>query len=157
LSELAPATLTVPPTLAPPTGELIATEGAVVSAVVLLTVTETPADRTLPDVSVARAVSVCEPLARPVVSHDHDHDAVPVAVCQAPPSTWIATDATETLSDAEPDTVTVPPTVAPAVGAENETLGAVVSPLLIVTDSMAVELLPSESVARASSVCDPLV
>jgi hypothetical protein len=61
------------------------------------------------------------------VDHVHDQDAVPLAGCQAAPSTETATALTPTLSELVPDTVTVPAAVEPARGAEMLIDGAVVS------------------------------
>jgi hypothetical protein len=152
LSELVPLTATVPASVAPLVGDLNATVGGVVSVTLLSTLADTLPVVTLPELSVARAVMVWVPLATVVVFHDQDQDVVPVAGCQAPPSTCTATLATDTLSLAVPETETVPPTVAPAAGDVIEIAGATASPLLIETDSIEVDVLPSESVALASSV-----
>lgn len=84
---------------------------------------------------------------------------VPVAACHDPPSTETCTLATATLSEAEPETVTVAETVDPEAGDAMATAGGVVSGvgLLTVTDSDAtVETLPDVSVARAATVWLPL-
>jgi hypothetical protein len=127
LSEAVPAMLTVPDTFAAAAGAVIATLGGVVSGTGLATVTDSVAAFVLPEVSVARTVMLCAPFAVDVVGHDHVHDVVPLAACQAPPSSWTATEATATLSELLPRTETVPATVEPAVGAVIATVGAVVS------------------------------
>src|SRR2546428_9096669 len=87
-------------------------------AATLPTVTVTLAAAALPEESVARAEIVCEALVAVVLSHDALHDPVPDASCHAPPSTETSTRVTLALSEAVPDTLTVPPTVAPDEGDE---------------------------------------
>src|SRR4051794_23523924 len=58
-SDAEPLTVTVPLTVAPLAGDEMATDGAVVSATAFCTVTVSDVVRTLPAVSVARAVSEC--------------------------------------------------------------------------------------------------
>lgn len=158
LSELEPLTPVEPATVVPAAGAAMVMVGGVVSAVVLtlLTFAWTVLVCELPDVSVALAVTVWVPFGRPLVSQDHDQLEVPVAPCQAPPSICTATDATDALSAAVPATVTVPDTVLAAAGDEMDTDGGVVSPLLMVIDSVVVEALPRLSVALDSSECAPL-
>ena len=72
------------------------------------------------------------PSARPLVGHWMDHvpapsDALPAIVPVLGPWYWTLTLVTPTLSDASPETVTVPPTVVFADGAVMCTVGAVVS------------------------------
>src|SRR5690348_4876515 len=114
----------------------------------LLVVTLTVAVDRLPDVSVARAMTVCAPSGRPAVAHDHDHDVVPVAGCHAPPSTSTSTEARPTLSAAPPWTLTVPLTVEPAAGAAMLTVGGVASgaALLTFTATTVVAVWPGPSV-----------
>jgi hypothetical protein len=127
-SEADPATVIPPDTVAPEEGEETLTVGGVVSALALLTVTESmTVGEMLPELSVARASTVWVPLARPAVLHDQLQLPVPDAVCHVPLSTVTWTVATETLSEADPDTVTVPETVAPALGELTTTDGGVVS------------------------------
>jgi hypothetical protein len=130
-----------------------------VSAELPATDTERVTVAVLPEESVALAASVCVPGAVPDVDHAHDQADVPLAGCQAPPSTESDTDDTLVLSAALPVTVTVPDTVAPAAGALKATVGAAVSAVLFETDTLTLadELLPLVSTARAVSVCVPLV
>jgi hypothetical protein len=81
-------------------------------------------------------------LANDEVSQDQLHDDVPEADCHAPPSTDTATDATDTLSEAEPETLTTRDTVEPDAGDVMLTDGGAVSAaaLLTITDSLALEI-----------------
>ena len=72
-----------------------------------------------------------------------------MAACQTPPSIWTSTLLTAALSDAFPDTVTEPLTVAPDDGVAIVTVGAVLSAFCTVTGMLAVEELPAASHARA--------
>src|SRR6185295_8733007 len=143
-----------PDTVVPPAGADIVTVGAVVSA--LLTVTVTPALVVmLPAASRATADSVWLPFATVVEFHAMAYGLV---VSSAPmfvvPSSLNCTPATPTLSDAVADTVTLAPdTVVPPAGADIVTVGAVVSVLLTVTVTAAlVVTLPAASRATADSV-----
>ena len=119
------ATVIVLDTVAPPAGAVTETAGATVS---LNTVTVTAADvLALPAASRATAVNVCEPLVPVVVVHETAYGAVVSNAPMFTPSRRNWTLATPTLSDAVALTVTVPPTVAPAAGAEIATAGAVLS------------------------------
>jgi hypothetical protein len=62
-----------------------------------------------------------------VVSIEVAHEVVPSAVFGVSAPTFTVTRATLTLSDAVPETVIAPETVAPAAGAAIVTEGAVVS------------------------------
>jgi hypothetical protein len=164
LSDAEPVTATVPLTVAPEAGLLIATVGAVVSAVVveLLTLTVTALVEALPEASTARAVTVCEPLVTLLVFHDQDQLEVPDAACQEPPSTWTDTLASDVLSDAEPATATVPATVEAFAGVLISTLGGVVSvepepclPLLPV--GLAAKAVVAPPAAIAASARDAMV
>jgi hypothetical protein len=84
--------------------------------------------RELPAASVARAVTVWLPSARP--DSGTLQLAVPDAGCQPPPSTESETALTPTLSEALPRTVRVELVVLPLVGDEIVTEGAVVSVVL---------------------------
>ena len=101
-------------------------------SVVLLTVTVTLALVVLfPAASFAIARKVCGPLLDVVVFHETEYGA---AVSRAPklaPSSWNCTLATPTLSLAFAVTETVPLTVAPFAGAVIETVGGVVSVVLL--------------------------
>ena len=86
---------------------------------------------------------------------DEDQDVSPEAVVKGPPSTWVWTFATLTLSAAVPEMLTVPETVAPEAGLAIATVGGCVSEFatVIVTESHL--LLPAESVARTRIVWLP--
>ena len=76
------------------------------------------------------------------------------------PSTWNCTLATATLSLAFAVIEMVELTVAPFAGAVIETVGGVVSGLLLLTVTVTVALvvlLPAASFAIARNVCDPLL
>jgi hypothetical protein len=86
---------------------------------------ETELVEALPELSVARAVTVWVPWVRPLA--DAVHVLVPEAADQVPPSICTSTRATPALSAAVPPTETVLWTVAPAAGVLILTVGAVVS------------------------------
>jgi hypothetical protein len=93
-----------------------------------LTVTDTGAEVVaLPLVSVAVAVTECEPFATDVESHGTEYGDVVSGAPTAVPSTLSCTLATPTLSEADALNVTDPDTVAPAAGAVTDTVGGVVS------------------------------
>jgi hypothetical protein len=76
------------------------------------------------------------------------------------PSSWNCTLATPMLSEAFAVTLTVPETVAPAAGALIETVGAVVSGVVLLTVTVTAALvveLPAPSFAITLSVCAPFV
>jgi hypothetical protein len=160
LSAAFAVTLTTPETVAPLAGALIETVGAVVSAGVLLTVTVTAALVALfPAPSVAIARTVCDALLTFVVSHVYAYGEARSDAPAFTPSTWNWTLATLTLSAAFAETVTVPETFAAFAGAVMETVGAVVSlvVLSIVTVKLAlVAVFPAPSVAIARNVWLPL-
>ena len=140
-----------PLTVAPAAGAVIETVGAVRS---LFTITLTADAAVLPAPSRAIALSVCGPLATPVVFQAIENG---VAVSSAPrfaPSNWNWTPITATLSDAVAETVTLAPaTVAPLAGAVIDTVGGVPSTLFTVTLTEAdVVELPAASRATAVSV-----
>src|SRR6267378_2962686 len=83
----------------------------------------------VPGVSVARAVSVCAALEREVVSRLKDQLVVPEAREKVPPSTRTWTELTPRGSEATPETVIVPETVAPLVGEEMATVGGRATPV----------------------------
>jgi hypothetical protein len=126
LAEAVAATVIVPETVAPATGEMIATVSAALP--VLLTVMDTAALVALfPEVSVATAVKLCWPLVSVVVFKDCEYGAAVTAAPRTKPSTWNCTLATATLSAAVAVIVIVPETVAPEAGEVIETVGGVVS------------------------------
>ena len=86
--------------------------------VLLETVTEMEVLAVEPEVSVALAVIVCAALEREVVLRLKDQLEVPEAVEKAPPSTCTATELRATESEAVPETVMVPETVASLAGEE---------------------------------------
>jgi hypothetical protein len=131
LSEAFAETVVVPDSVAPFAGAEIETVGGVVSAGVLLTVTVTAAlVAEFPAASLATARSVCEPLLTVVVFHEYVYGATVSRLPRFAPSSWHCTLATPTLSEALAETVVVPDTVAPLVGAVSDTVGGVVSPPL---------------------------
>jgi hypothetical protein len=107
-------------------------EVMVVSGGVLSTVTVIAADVVeLPDGSLATAVIVAVPSGREDVFQLTPNGEV-VSVPTTVPLTWKLTEATTTLSLAVADRVTVPLTFAPLDGAVSETVGGVVSNMLVV-------------------------
>ena len=134
-------------------------DGAVVSAV-LLTVTVTPAlVVAFPAASLAIARTVCDPLLAVEVFQEYAYGEVVSRLPALAPSSWNCTLATPTLSEAVAVTLTVPDTVAPLAGAVIDTVGAVVSVVLLtvtVTLALVVEL-PAPSFAMARKVCEPLL
>src|SRR5258708_7513589 len=82
---------------------------------------------TFPEVSVARAASVCVPLRKLALLNDRFHAAVPVAGIHSPPSNCTSTLATPILSVAVPDTTTWPVITPPFGGLLSAMLGGVVS------------------------------
>jgi len=121
LAETLVVTVTVPDTVAPEAGEVI----EIVGAVALFTVTATPGlVVVLFEVSLATAVSVCVPWLTVVVFHEKLYGDAVTALPTLLPSTWNCTLAMPTLELAVALTVTAPETVAPAVGAVIETVGA---------------------------------
>src|SRR2546427_11958971 len=69
-----------------------------------------------------------------VVSHGTEYGAVVSSAPRAAPSSWNWTPTTPTLSEALAETVMLPVTVAPEVGAVMATVGAVVSGTVTVTE-----------------------
>ena len=78
----------------------------------------------LPEESFTFAVSVCAPLERELVLREKDQLEVPEALAKAPPSTESWTEVMARPSEATPETVVVPETVAPFAGLLIETEGA---------------------------------
>jgi hypothetical protein len=154
-------TETVPLIVAPFAGALIDTVGGVVSGVPLLTVTVTVALVVLlPAASLAIARSVCEPLLDVVVFHEAEYGEVISRPPRLAPSNWNCTLATPTLSLALAVTETVPLAVAPFAGALIDTVGGVVSGVLLLTVTVTAVLvvpLPAASLAIARNVCEPLL
>ncbi len=87
---------------------------------------------TLPAASRACADSVCVPLASPVVSQLIEYGLVVTAAPRFALSSVNCTLVTPTLSLAVAETVTVLETVAPEAGMVTETVGGVVSRVLLV-------------------------
>src|SRR5205809_44567 len=73
-------------------------------------------------------LSVCDALLAAVVFHETAYGAVVASTPRLAPSSLNCTPTTPTLSEALAVTVTLPATVAPAVGAVIETVGRVLSP-----------------------------
>jgi hypothetical protein len=148
------AVLVVVPVTVRPVGVL----DAVTSG--LLTVTVRAEVFVLFDESVAFAVIVCEPFARRVVFQLKVQLVVPAAETNAPPSIDMATEETETLSDAVPEMDTVPFTVAPEAGFEIATVGGVTSATTLFTVTLTFAELPTfpaASYALVESVCAAFV
>src|SRR5262249_2205306 len=156
LSEAFAVTDTVPDTVVPPAGAGIDTVRFVVSP--FDPVTGTPAAAVVsPAASRATAVNVWPPAAADVVFHDIEYGKAVYSAPRFAPSSLNWTPATPTLSEAFAVTFTVPLTVLPAAGVINETVGFVVSLLLIVTVTPAdVPRFPAASRATAVSTCVPL-
>ena len=96
--------------------------------VVLLTVMATVAEVVwFPAASRATAIKVCDPFVAVVVFQDTEYGEIVSSAPRALPSSLNCTPATPTLSEALAETLTVPETVAPPLGAETDTEGAVVS------------------------------
>src|SRR5438309_6020243 len=70
----------------------------------------------LPEESFTFAVSVCAPLVRELVLREKDQLEVPEALAKAPPSTETWTEVMARPSEATPETVVVPETVARSEG-----------------------------------------
>src|SRR5437899_6447020 len=125
--------------------------GGVVSfATVILTAAEVVV---FPAASRATAVKVWEPLEAEVVFQEIEKEEPVSSGPRLAPSSLNWTPTTPTLSEAVAETVIVPETVAPAVGAVIETVGAVVS--LKVTVKLAVAVLPESSRAVTVSTFVP--
>ena len=71
------------------------------------------------------------PFAVAVVSQETEYGDVVSSAPRLFPSSRNCTPATPTLSDAFADTVTEPDTVEPGVGAVSDTVGGVVSPVIV--------------------------
>src|SRR5207249_1444311 len=134
---------TLPETVAPAAGEVIDTDGGVVS---FDTVTVTPADVVwFPAASRATALRVWLPLAALVVFHDTEYGAAVTSAPRLAPSSLNCTPATPTLSLALAVTGTVPETVAPAAGEVIDTEGGVVSFDTVTVTPAEVVTLPAAS------------
>src|SRR5215471_8475484 len=155
--------LTLWDTVDPLDGEVMATTGAVVSVALgseLFTETVNEAVPALLAASKAFTVRVCEPLAL-VALFQENEKFEEVDVATAEPSTSSSTLVTPTLSVAEPWTEIVPDTLAPESGVAIETVGAVVSVVLLtvlltLTDTAAEPVLLAASNALTLMACDPL-
>jgi hypothetical protein len=161
LSDALAVTVIDPLTVDPAAGDVIATDGGVVSDVVLDTVTVTPADVVrLPAASRATALSVCEPLLAVVVFHATAYGALGSSPPSAAPSSVNCTPTTPTLSDALAVTVIDPLTVDPAAGDVIATDGGVVSGTGLDTVTLTgsdVYRRPTRSRATAVRVWEPLL
>jgi hypothetical protein len=131
----------------------VGTDGGVVSGVPLLTVTVTLALVVLfPAASFAMARSVCEPLLEVAVFHETEYGEAVSRLPKFAPSSWNCTLATPTLSLAFAVTEIVPLTVAPLAGAVMDTVGGVVSEVVLLTFTatpVLVAVFPEVSVATA--------
>jgi chorismate mutase len=152
LSEEFAEIVTVPETVALFAGAVIDTVGGVVS-VVLLTVTVTFALVALfPAASLAIARTVCEPLLDVVVFQEIEYGAAVSRLPKSAPSSWNCTLATPTLSLAFATIDMVPLTVAPSAGAVMDTVGGVVSVVLLTFTGTGalVAVFPAASLATAA-------
>ena len=120
----------------------------------LETVTEMEVLAVEPEESVARAVRVCGALESEVVLRLKDQLVVPEAVEKLPLSTCTATELRATASEAVPETVMVPETVAPLAGEEIATTGAEPAGLTVSVAALLVRL-PAELLITTVN-CDPL-
>jgi hypothetical protein len=96
---------------------------------VVVTLKATLVVAVLPAASVARATRLWLPDVSPETGRVHE--VVPLAACQAPPSTATLTPVTPLLSEAVPATVRLLLAVLPLEGAEKRTVGATVSGLVL--------------------------
>ena len=78
----------------------------------------------LPAELLTLADRVCDPLEKELVLREKDQLVVPEALAKAPPSTESWTEVMARPSEATPETVVVPETVAPLLGLLMETAGA---------------------------------
>ncbi len=78
----------------------------------------------LPAESLTLAERAWEPLERELVLREKDQLEVPEALLKAPPSTETCTEVMARPSEARPETVVVPETVAPLAGLLIDTVGA---------------------------------
>src|SRR5437016_5603598 len=141
----------VPLTDRPVAGAVSETVGGVVS-LVTLTAGEVVA---LPAASRATAVRVWAPAAAVAVFHETEWGATVSSAPRLAPSSLNCTPTTPTLSVALAETVIVPATEAPAVGAVSETVGGALSTVTLTTAEVAV--FPAASRATAVRVWAPLV
>src|SRR3989454_4369486 len=86
-------------------------------------------------------------MAAVVVSHVTEYGDVVSSAPRLPPSSWNWTPTTPTLSEAVAETVILPVTVAPEVGAVMLTVGAVVSGTVTVTEEDVVVLVAASRAA----------
>ena len=92
--------------------------------------TELVADN--PAESLTLAERVCDPLEKELVLREKDQLVVPEALAKAPPSTETCTEVMVRPSEATPETVVVPETVAPFAGLLIDTVGgAAVTTLML--------------------------
>src|SRR5437762_1743429 len=144
-------TVTVPTTFAPAAGAVSETVGGALS-----TVTVTAAEAAVfPAASRATAVRVWAPLVVVVLVHETEYGAAVTSAPRLAPSSLNWTPATPTLSVALAETVIVPATEAPAVGAVSETVGGALSTVTLTTAEVAV--FPAASRATALRLWMPLL
>src|SRR5438094_1120134 len=123
---------------------------------VLSTVTLTPAEvAVFPAASRATAVRLWFPLEAKMLFHETEYGAAATSAPRLAPSSLNCTPTTPTLSVALAETVIVPATEAPAVGAVSETVGGALSTVTLTTAEVAV--FPAASRATAVRVWAPLV
>jgi hypothetical protein len=139
----------VPDTEVPFVGAVMFTVGAVVSALLTLTLVESVA--LLPAASRAVAAKLCRPLPVVIVFQEHENGAL-VSVHRTLPFAANRTDETPILSLAVAWIETTPETVAPALGDVMLTVGGTASMLFTVTETEAVLVLLDVSVAVVVTV-----
>src|SRR5439155_11711474 len=144
-----------PDTVAPVAGAVIDTAGGVVSGTGLFTVTLTAAEvAALPAASRATAVTLCAPLLVVVVFQEIEYGATVSSTPRSAPSSLNCTPTTPTLSVAFAATMIVLATVVPAVGAEMETVGGVVS--FITVNTLELVAVPPGVVTLSGPLVAPL-
>src|SRR5207249_3324021 len=125
--------VTVPASVAPEVGEVIAMAGAPLSTVTLRAAEVVMFQAA----SRATAVKVCAPLLAVVVFHETEYGTVVSSAFKFTPSSLNCTPTTPTLSLAFAETVTVPATEAPGAGEEMETVGGLLSTVTLTAAEVA--------------------
>ena len=136
-----------------PTGPLVGVKLVIVGA--FITVTLTAAEvAVLPAASRATAVTLWLPFALKVVFQEIEYGAVVTSAPRFTPSSLNCTPTTPTLSVAVAATMIVLATVVPAVGAEMETVGGVVS--FITVNTLELVAVPPGVVTLSGPLMAPL-
>jgi len=92
-----------------------------------------------------------------VVFHETEYGAAVTSAPALSPSSRNCTPTTPTLSEALAVTLIVPATMVPEAGEVMLTVGGVVSLNTVTVTGSDVHSMPSESLATAVSVCEPLL